>query len=314
MTAFRATHGIVLCSMGLVVAALIVATITLFVLQFKRPGADFTELKQRIYTWWVMAAVFFSAMLINEYIAIAFFAFISFLALKEFLTMIPTRPADRRVLFWIYLAIPVQYVWIASNWYGMFIIFIPVYLFLFLPLRMVIIGETEGYINAVGVLHWGAMLTIFCISHVAYLLVLPAKPAAPAGGPGLVLFLVILTQGNDVLQYLWGKNFGKTKIIPKVSPNKTWEGFAGGLLSTFVLALVLSRFLTPFTLIDAALAGLLIGAAGFVGDVSVSAIKRDLGLKDTGALLPGHGGILDRIDSLIYTAPLFFHFVWYLYY
>jgi phosphatidate cytidylyltransferase len=208
----------------------------------------------------------------------------------------------------------VQYYWVGQAWYGMFIVFIPVYVFLLLPLRMVIIGETKEFLRAAGTLHWGIMTLVFGISHIAYLLVLPEANNPNAGGPGLVLFLVFLTQFNDVAQYLWGKNLGRHKIIPKVSPNKTWEGFLGGVATTTLLSALLSDWLTPMPWTVAVAAGLLISIAGFIGDVTISALKRDIGLKDSGSMLPGHGGILDRIDSLTYTAPLFFHFIYYLYY
>ncbi|MER2529688.1 MAG: phosphatidate cytidylyltransferase, partial [Candidatus Competibacter denitrificans] len=106
----------------------------------------------------------------------------------------------------------------------------------------------------------------------------------------------------------------KHKISPTVSPNKTVEGFVGGAMTTLLLSALLAPWLTPFGLRDALLAGALIAVAGFFGDLSLSALKRDLGIKDSGRLLPGHGGILDRIDSLTYTAPLFFHFSRYLYF
>ncbi|HHI76213.1 MAG TPA: phosphatidate cytidylyltransferase, partial [Gammaproteobacteria bacterium] len=233
---------------------------------------------------------------------------------KEYLSIIPTRRADRRVLFWAYLAIPVQYYWIATGWYGMFIIFIPVFMFLFLPLRMILIGETKSFLRAVGTLHWGLMTMVFSISHVAFLLVLPAAGNPVAGGAGLVLYLVFLTQFNDVSQYLWGKLLGRRKVVPRVSPNKTWEGFLGGVATTTVLAVLLAPVLTPIEWPMAIAAGLIIGIGGFVGDVTISALKRDIGVKDSGSLLPGHGGILDRVDSLTYTAPLFFHFIHYFYY
>jgi phosphatidate cytidylyltransferase len=245
---------------------------------------------------------------------VVFWAFVSFLALKEYLSLIPTRRADRRVLFWAYLAIPIHYYWVGIAWYGMFIIFIPVYMFLLLPLRMVIIGETEGFLRAAGTLHWGMMTTVFSLSHMAYLLVLdPAKNPA-GGGAGLLLYLVFLTQFNDVAQYTWGKLFGKHKVIPKVSPKKTWEGLIGGNLTTLALAVLIAPYLTPLTPYEAAGAGLIIGVFGFIGDVTISALKRDIGVKDSGSLIPGHGGVLDRIDSLTYTAPLFFHYVYYLRY
>ncbi len=290
------------------------ASVAVFLLRRRSPDRDFRELAQRVNSWWIMVSVFSAAMVLSRSISLVFFAFVSFLALKEYLSMIPTRRADRRVLFWAYLAIPVQYFWVGVEWYGMFIVFIPVYLFLFLPMRMVIIGETRDFLRAAGTLHWGLMTLVFSISHLAFLLVLPAGANPVAGGAGLVLYLVFLTQFNDVAQYLWGKALGRHRVIPRVSPNKTWEGFLGGLATTTVLALVLAPLLTPLDWPRALMAGLLIGLGGFIGDVTISALKRDIGVKDAGNLLPGHGGILDRIDSLTYTAPLFFHFVHYLYY
>ena len=320
-------HPHVMWALAAVFAVLVVATVVVWALRRLRPGVDLGEVALRVRSWWVMAAVFTVALVLSRAVSLVFFAFLSFLALKEYLSLIPTRRADRVVLFWAYLAIPVQYFWVAREWYGMFIIFVPVYMFLFLPMRMVLRGETTGFLRAAGTLHWGLMTMLFCLSHVAYLLVLRPPESAvdggraaltsagtPVGGPALVLFLVVLTQLNDVAQFLWGKALGRHKVIPKVSPNKTVEGLLGGLATTVALALLLAPWLTPFTRRDALLAGVIIGLGGFLGDVVISALKRDLGIKDSGSLLPGHGGILDRVDSLTYTAPLFFHFVYYLHF
>jgi phosphatidate cytidylyltransferase len=304
----------VLRALGGLYIILVIASAWVLWLRWRAPEKDRTELVQRIRSWWIIVSIFTVAMVMSRNVAVAFFAFVSFLALKEYLSIIPTRRADRRVLFWAYLSIPVQYYWVAQAWYGMFIVFIPVYVFLLLPLRMVIIGETREFLHAAGTLHWGIMTLVFGISHIAYLLVLPEANNPNAGGAGLVLFLVFLTQFNDVAQYVWGKNLGRHKIIPKVSPNKTWEGSLGGVTTTTLLAVLLSHWLTPMPWTVAIAAGLLISIAGFIGDVTISALKRDIGLKDSGSMLPGHGGILDRIDSLTYTAPLFFHFIYYLYY
>lgn len=307
-------NGPVLIALSGVVALLVAASLIVWALQLKNAGKDYAELRLRVKSWWLMVAIFAFAIAVNTATSVVFFAFLSFLALKEFLSLIPTRRADRRVLFWAYLAIPLQYYWVGTAWYGMFIIFIPVYIFLLLPTRMVLIGETKDFLRAAGTVHWGLMVTVFSISHIAYLLVLPSERNPQAAGAGLVLYLIFLTQFNDVAQYVWGKLTGRRKIIPKVSPNKTWEGFIGGVLTTVLLAFVLAPWLTPLSRLESLAAGLLIGVGGFIGDVIISAVKRDVGVKDTGALLPGHGGILDRIDSLTYTAPLFFHFVYYLHY
>ncbi len=293
---------------------LVIASLASIALVKFRPERDYRELRQRIKTWWWIAAIFALAVLFNKTVSVTVFGFISFLAFKEYLSLIPTRRADHRVLFWAYLAIPIQYYWVWLGWYGTFIIFIPVYLLLFLPMRMVLIGETQGFLRAVGTLHWGLMITVFSLSHMAYLLVLPKTVNVAGGVVGLLIYLVFLTEINDVSQYIWGKTFGKRKIIPKVSPGKTVAGFLGGVITTVILAVTLSPYLTPLFTYEAIGVGALIGIAGFIGDVTISALKRDLGVKDSGSILPGHGGILDRLDSLTYTAPLFFHYVYYLHY
>ena len=158
------------------------------------------------------------------------------------------------------------------------------------------------------------MTTVYSIGYLAAFLTLPASVNPAACGVGLFIYIVFLTVINDASQFCFGKKFGKNKIIPKVSPNKTQEGFIGGVISTIAVSYLIAPYLTPLTNIEAIVAGLVISISGFIGDVVMSAIKRDIGVKDSGTLIPGHGGILDRIDSLIYTAPLFFHYVVYLHY
>lgn len=297
--------------MGAVLALLVIASISYRVLMIKHPDRDYTELKLRIRSWWWMIGLFFIVLILPPVATTLFIAFLSFMALKEFLSIVPIRSVDRRAIFWAYLAIPVQYLWVGMHWYGMFIIFIPVYLFLFLAGAMVVIGETRGFIRSVGTLHWSVMLTVFCISHLAYLVQLPT-PNAAAGGIGALLFLLAMTQFNDVCQYVVGKTLGHRKIIPKTSPNKTLGGFLGGVIIITLLSGVLAPYLTALNGYEGLMAGLLIAVAGFFGDLVISAVKRDLRIKDTGRLIPGHGGILDRLDSLMFTAPLFFHYLYYL--
>lgn len=298
-----------------ILGLLVLSSIIAFILTKVKWDKDFTEVNARIKSWWVMAFVFTFAILINHNVSLIFLAFLCFLAFKEYLSLIPTNRAHRKILFWAYLAIPIQFYWIYIGWYGMFIIFIPVYMFLFLPIQMILIGENKGFLRTMGSVHWGLMIMVFGLSHLAYLLVLPGTSGTNAvAGAGLVLYIVILTQCNDVAQFIWGKMLGKHKVIPKVSPNKTWEGLIGGVLTTTGLALLLAPLLTPLTLPATLFTGFLIGLTGFIGDVNISSLKRDLGIKDTGQTIPGHGGILDRVDSLTYTAPLFFHFIRYFYF
>lgn len=303
-----------LYAMAGVFLVLVISTAVYLLLRLKNRDKDYTELGLRIRTWWIMIAALFFVMLVSRLAVIVFFAFVSYLALKEFFSIVPTRRVDRRVVFWAYVTIPLQYYWVDIAWYGMFIIFIPVYVFLFLPARMILLGETTGFIRTAGTMHWGTMLAVFSLSHMPYLMALPVA-SNPLGGPiGLVLCLLFLTQFNDVSQYVWGKTLGRQKITPRISPKKTWAGFLGGVATTTLLGGLLGPLLTPFSWPEGAVAGLLIGVSGFFGDLTMSAVKRDLGIKDTGTLLPGHGGILDRVDSLTFTAPLFFHYLYYLHY
>lgn len=304
-----ATHTLYYC-LGGIFSILFLATIAILLLQKCRPQQDWVELQQRMNSWWIIVILFSLAMVSPKWLALTFFGLLSFLSLKEYTGLALIRPSPNSPLLWMYAAIPLQYLLIGMSWYGMFLIFIPVYLFLILPARMVAIGNTRGFLHSVSVMHWGMMMTVFALSHVAFLLVLPGARE----GSLLVIFLVALTELNDIAQYLWGKSLGKIKVTPTVSPNKTLAGLLGGIGTTTLLATILGPVLTQMNWLYSLGAGMIIGVGGFCGDVVMSAIKRDAGVKDTGNLLPGHGGILDRLDSLMYTAPLFFHFYYYLYY
>ena len=296
----------------LVLTVLVVASAVVAVMRRKKPDKDFSELSARVRAWWIMAAVFFGAIAVSNRISLIFFALMSFWAMKEFVTLLKTRPADHHALVLTFLAVPIQYLWIALDppWYGMFIIFIPVYMLLSLPVRMVLSKETRGFVDSASQIQWGLMIFVFGLSHMAYLLTLPTFGQTNANGRTLVLFLVFVVEMSDVLQYIWGKTLGRHKIIPAVSPNKTWEGFIGGITTAMLLSLAI-RFLTPFTIPETLLVSLLITVAGFFGGAVMSAVKRDFGVKDFGSVIPGHGGMLDRVDSLCYAAPLFFHYVRY---
>ena len=297
-----------------VYAVLILSTLIVWVMARRDETGRYGELELRVRSWWWMIGAFTLAMLLNRTVAIVFLALISYLALKEYLSLIPTRRIDREVLLFAYLAIPIQYYWAGIDWYGMFIVFIPVWTFLFFPALMALRGETQGFLRAVGTLSWGLMMTVFTLSHMAFLLVAGDAVNPVAGGLGLLFFLVMLTQFNDVAQFTWGKLLGRHKVTPTVSPKKTWEGLIGGIATTTLVAALIGPYLTPMDWQWSALAGLVIGVAGFLGDITMSAMKRDLGVKDASGLIPGHGGILDRVDSLTYAAPAFVHFVRYFFY
>jgi phosphatidate cytidylyltransferase len=297
-------------AIGAIFALLIFASLVAALLQRFKPGPVTAELSKRVSSWWVMIGIFTIAILTGRIVSTVFLAFLAVLALKEYLSLVPTRRVDRSILLWAYLAIPPQFYFAHIEDFGFFMVFIPVWMLLFLPARITLGGTTEGFLRAVGTLSWGLMMTVFSLSHTAMLL---AFGTSRGFGAGPLLFLVALTQFNDVAQFTWGKLFGRHKILPSVSPKKTWEGFVGGLITTIAVATFAGPFLTPMNAQWSAMAGGVIALAGFLGDVTLSATKRDLGVKDASNLIPGHGGILDRVDSLIYAAPVFFHFLNYFY-
>ena len=298
---------------ALIFGLLILASLLFFIIGKLKPNAQLQELKARTKSWWVMAIVFIVATLLSTHISYFAIAFLSFVAFREMYSLIGFRQSDRQAILWALVAIPLQYYLAYIGWYGAYIIFISVVMFLLLPLQMVLRGNTTGITKAMATLQWTLMLAVFGLSHMAYLLSLPEIAGFEAGGRGLLLFLVFLTEINDVMQFTWGKLLGKFKIVPKVSPNKTWEGFLGGLICTTFIGYLLA-FLTPLPVYVVVFVSFMIALAGFIGDIVMSSIKRDIGVKDTGSTIPGHGGVLDRIDSLAYTAPVFFHLVYYLAY
>ena len=296
-----------LWGLGGVLAVLTLAVAVTAILSKLKPGGDFKNLRERINSWWVMIALIAAALLAGWGAVAALFAVVSFIALREFLSLAPVRREDRLIVLASYLTIPVSYAFIVTDTYGFYLVFTPVYVFLFMPFLMACIGQTRGYLATVATFHWAIVTCVYNLGFIPMLMRVKAIDVLPAGAAGLVFFLLVATEANDVLQYLWGKSLGRHKIMPKVSPNKTWEGFLGGWVSTALLIWFLGPVFTPLSGIGLATLAIFLPLAGFAGDVTMSAIKRDIGVKDTSGLIPGHGGLLDRADSLTFTAPLYFH-------
>ncbi len=306
----------ILMLLGGVVALLILGSLAGRILDRRvtdEPGrAVVINLNARVRAWWVMVAVFVAALATGGIGSVVLFGLLSFVALRELITLTPTRRADHRTLFWAFFVfVPVQYGLVYSEWYGLFAIFIPVYAFLFVPVRSALAGDTQDFLARTAKIQWGLMLAVYCVSHAPALLMLQI-PGYAGEGAKLLLYLVIVVQLSDVLQYVFGKTLGRHRIVPQVSPNKTWEGFLGGVGAATLIGAGL-WWVTPFSPWAAAGIALLINLAGFAGGLCLSAIKRDLGVKDFGTLIEGHGGVMDRIDSLCFAAPLFFHVVRYFY-
>lgn len=295
---------------GGVVCLLAIASLIGWVLR-RRAGSEgaiavIDNLNARVNAWWVMVAVFVLAFIIGANATLVMFAFISFFALREFITLTPTKAGDHRALsLAFFVLIPVQYWLIGIHWYALFTIFIPVYAFLLLPALTVLAEDTENFLERSAKIQWGIMITIYCISHAPALLLLNI-PGYEGQDALLLFYLILVVQLSDVLQYVFGKLFGRTKIAPVVSPSKTVEGFIGGAASATLVGAAM-WWITPFTPTQSAAMAFVIVLMGFLGGLSLSAVKRSLGAKDWGTMIRGHGGMMDRMDSITFAAPIFFH-------
>ena len=291
---------------------LVTATIVGFVLR-QRLSPDgqnmaVENLNARIYAWWVMVILMAIAFLFGRAGVIVLFAFCSFAALREFATLTHKRKGDYWPLLAAFILIlPLQYWLVWKGFYGMMTVFIPVYAFLLMPIAAALSGDTSHFLERVAETQWALMICVFCASHVPALLTLDI-PGYEGRTVLLIAYLIIVVQLSDVLQYVWGKLLGRTKIAPNLSPSKTVEGFVGGVASATLIG-GLMFWITPFTFWQSCLMALLITLMGFCGGLVMSAIKRDRGIKDWGHLIAGHGGFLDRLDSVVFAAPIFFHVV-----
>ena len=298
---------------GLIITLIIASSIGYglkFKVGFSTPHAVIDNLNARINAWWVMILIIFAAAALGFYGVIGLFFVISFMALREFLSLLYIRRGDHLALAaCFYVILPLQYFLVAIDWFSMFTIFIPVYGFLFLPILSALLGDTEHFLDRSTKVQWALMISVFCISHIPAILTLDIE-GFEEKKLLLMIFLILVVQSSDVLQYVWGKLFGKHKIAPKLSPSKTVEGFVGGVVSASVLGGLL-YWLTPFNPVQAVLMSLLICLMGFLGGLVMSAMKRSMGVKDWGNMISGHGGMLDRMDSLCFAAPIFFHMVRY---
>jgi len=296
--------------MGGIATLLVVASLIGWILakRASRRGGSATidNLNARTRAWWVMVAVLAACFLLGPTATLLLFAIASVFALREFVTLTPTRPGDHlSLVVCFYIMLPVQYWLIYDHWYGLFAVFLPVYGFLSLPVLMAMSGDTEGFLERVTKIQWGVLITVYCISYVPAILLLDVHGDANQKLL-LIIYLLLVVQISDVLQYVFGKLFGKRAIAPRVSPSKTVEGFVGGGLSAIAIGTALWR-ITPFTPLQACAMSTVIVVTGFLGGLSLSAAKRSLGAKDWGSMIEGHGGMLDRFDSVSFAAPVFFH-------
>ncbi|MCL6602151.1 MAG: phosphatidate cytidylyltransferase [Paenibacillus sp.] len=295
-----------LFTLVLIFAVLSVIQLLYYVIGKVQPDKDYAAIGVRIKTWWGMLMVFCLATLFNPIVSLLSLMGLTFFALREYFSMIKSKKADRRLFLWAYLSIPLQFYWIYIEWYGMFIVFIPVYIFLLLPIPRLINKGTVGFLRSVSRAQWGLMLMVFGLSHLAYF-----QFATPQYGAGLVLFLVVLTQLNDVVHHLASMYFGKRKIVPTANPYLTWEGFACAFIVTTGSSYLIYPHLTPLDLTFGIVSGMLISLSGFFGSLTVSVLKRDLLIGDDDKFEALKKSYLSRVDSLTYTSPVFFHVIRY---
>jgi phosphatidate cytidylyltransferase len=318
----------------------------------------------RVGSWWLMYAVLIAGFLVGYEMTVVLFGLVSFWALREFITMTPTRRGDHRTLFWtFFLFTPAHYWFVGMGWYALYTVMIPVYASLLIPARIAISGDPKRFLERVAKIQAGLLICVYALSHAPALLHLKLKPSTvappPATAPvapvaagtaaaaspevravpdeasataasvgpttaaapatqaqrfgstaGLLFYFILIVQLNDVFQYAWGHLFGKNVIAPQINASRTWEGFIGGVLSTMLVGTLLC-WATPFKLWEAACIAGIVAVMGFAGSMTMSGIKRDRGVKDYGTLVSGHAGVLDRIDSICFAAPVFFHIVRY---
>ena len=270
------------------------------------PNAVIDNLNARIRAWWVIVALCALAFVTGRIGVIVLFALVSFLALREYVTAVPTRKSHHAALIAsFYFVIPLQYWLILSDWYGLYSFLIPVFSIIAIPVLAAKSGDARNFLQGAAAIQWGLMITVFLLSHAPMLLLLRI-PGYEGQNMFLLVFLVLVVQSSDVLQYVWGKLAGRHRLAPHLSPSKTIEGLVGGILSATLLGGSL-WWITPFTPLQAALASFVIAVTGFFGGLVLSAVKRDRGIKDWGTMIQGHGGMLDRVDSLCFSAPVFFY-------
>jgi phosphatidate cytidylyltransferase len=274
-------------------------------------------------TWWILLGLLIAACWIGPYGIVLLLALASGLAMDEFLRIAApmVTPIPRRL--WALTMVLTGYGSLVLFEATTFQTVVPLIAIWTLVLPHLIGDSTQSYLSHVGYSLWGVMVLVWGVGHAALIALQPLETNSPGVAVGGFMYLVLVTEMNDIAQAWIGRAWGRHKILPHVSPHKTWEGFIGGLLVTSLLSVGLSLWLMPdlgptagtdlhrnLPWLGSWLAGLVIGLSGFVGDLNMSCVKRDAGVKDGSQFLPGQGGVIDRIDSLSFTAPalvLFLH-------
>ena len=280
----------------------------------KRRRSDLQNFDGILRTSWLMVLVFWIGWLSGDWVAIALFALISFFALREFLTLSPTRRGDHRGLVLAFFAVlPAQYWLVGTEHFDLFTVFIPVYVFLAIPVASALANDPQRFLERNAKLQWGIMVCIYGMSHVPALLLLEF-PKYEGRNAFLVFFLVIVVQTSTVVQHLASRRFQRAPAAPQISQSFNWPSWWTGIAVASVLGTLLAG-ITPFVPGQAFAMSFIACAAGSLGHLVMKALKRDRGIPIWGpgnASVTGAGGLLDWVDSLCFAAPVFFHSVrWY---
>jgi phosphatidate cytidylyltransferase len=297
--------------LGLVVGLLTVATTVGQVVK-RQPhlglnAAAIDTFNRRVRAWWIICSLLAIAFLFPPFITVTLFGLMSFWALREFITLTPTRLGDHRALFWVFfLFTPLQFVLVANNNYDLYSILIPVFAFLFIPARIALSGDAKRFLERVAKIQSGLLICVYCLSFAPALLYMPGIDASDESGPArLLFFFVTMALLSEAFQFIWSQLYGRHVIAPTINAARTWEGLVGGSASTALVGMVFT-WATPFRYWQAAFMSMVIAIMGFAGAMTMSAIKRDRGVRDYGTLVEGHGGVLDRIDAICFAAPVFY--------
>jgi len=295
--------------LGLVVAFLALATVVGQVVK-RQPHlglntAAIDTFNRRVRAWWIICSLLAFAFFFHRYVTVTFFGLMSFWALREFITLTPTRLGDHRALFWVFfLFTPLQYVLVAADRDDIYSVLIPVFAFLFIPARIALAGDAKRFLERVAKIQSGLLICVYCLSFAPALLYMPG--VAESGRPRLLFFFVTMALLSEAFQFMWSQLYGQHVIAPTINASRTWEGLIGGSATTALVGLIFT-WVTPFEPWQAAFTSMLIAIMGFAGAMTMSAIKRDRGVRDYGTLVEGHGGVLDRIDAICFAAPVFYH-------
>ncbi|TWU47588.1 Phosphatidate cytidylyltransferase [Rubripirellula tenax] len=315
--------------LAVILGTLVIASIVGLILARREKigieSAIVRRFNHKLRVWWMMVAIFTFGLLLGRIGVVMMFGLVSFWALREFITMTPTRRGDHRTLFWVFFIFtPLQYVLIALgstppgslgghkgiDYYDFYSIMIPVYASLFIPARAAIAGDYKRFLERCAKIQFGLLICVYSLSYAPALLDLRLVQTDGTVWKGstasVLVFFVLIAQLASVFERAWGKLAGRHMIAERINSSRTWEGFVGSMVTTGLVAAAL-YWATPFYPWEAGILGAVATVMASAGTMTMSAIKRDRGVTDTGTLVQGHAGVLDQIDNICFAAPVFYH-------